>query len=288
MIKILSLTNHMRSCGEILKDQVVVEKVLRTLTFIFDHIVVAIEESKNLEEYKIEELQRSLETHELRLKERNPNRQSDQALQARFKFSGQWNKINKEKSHNSRWRSNDQGSLSTNHDNNAMKITIGPDHSKNSYKNSKFRREQDKKKVQCYNCRNYGDFVSECKISRLQKGCEEETRMTQNESPTEVDEDHCLLMATTKNEQENDGCNDFWYLDTSCSNHMTGRRDWFTTLGESAKSKVKFANNSSVSLEGVGKVMIKKLDGRKSYISSVLYVSRMKNNLLSLGQLLEK
>ncbi|OIW03205.1 hypothetical protein TanjilG_21837 [Lupinus angustifolius] len=77
MTKILALSNQMRSCGKVLKEKSLVEKVLRTLTCKYDHIVVAIEESKNLEELKIEELQASLESHELRLKERNPEKIGD-------------------------------------------------------------------------------------------------------------------------------------------------------------------------------------------------------------------
>ncbi|OIW20142.1 hypothetical protein TanjilG_02122 [Lupinus angustifolius] len=62
--KIGSLSNLMKGCGEAVRDQLVVEKVLRTLTSKFDHVVVAIEESKDLESFKIEELQSSLEAHE--------------------------------------------------------------------------------------------------------------------------------------------------------------------------------------------------------------------------------
>ena len=47
----------------------------------FDHIVVAIEESKNLEELSLEELQGSLESHEQRMNERINEKKSEQALQ---------------------------------------------------------------------------------------------------------------------------------------------------------------------------------------------------------------
>jgi hypothetical protein len=57
------IVNQMASCGEKLTEQQVVEKVLRTLTSWFDYIVVAIEESKNIEELKLEELQGSHEVH---------------------------------------------------------------------------------------------------------------------------------------------------------------------------------------------------------------------------------
>ena len=54
------------------------------------------------------------------------------------------------------------------------------------------------------------------------------------------------------------------------------------------KNIVKFVDNSSIVAEGIGKVMITRNDGKVAYISDVLYVPSMKNNLLSLGQLLEK
>ena len=63
-------------------DQMIVEKILRTLSPRFDHIVVAVEESKDLERLKIEELQNSLEAHEQRLNERENSRDFDQAMQA--------------------------------------------------------------------------------------------------------------------------------------------------------------------------------------------------------------
>ncbi|RDX87990.1 hypothetical protein CR513_30469, partial [Mucuna pruriens] len=51
---------------------------------------------------------------------------------------------------------------------------------------------------------------------------------------------------------------------------------------------VKFVDNSTVTAEGIGKVLIQKRNGLQSLIKDVLYVPQMKTNLLSLGQLLEK
>ncbi|XP_073224932.1 uncharacterized protein [Cicer arietinum] len=65
--RILILTNSMKSCGEVISDLTIVEKILRTLTPRFNHIVVAIEESRKIDTVKIEELQGSLEAHEQRL-----------------------------------------------------------------------------------------------------------------------------------------------------------------------------------------------------------------------------
>lgn len=92
-------------------------------------------------------------------------------------------------------------------------------------------------------------------------------------------------MVTTKKDE---GCGNSWYLDTGCSTYMTDRRDWFLNLDESVKSRVKFANNSTLSAEGIGKVVIKRKYGQHSFISDVLFKPGMKSNLISLGQLLEK
>jgi hypothetical protein len=62
-----------------------VEKVLRTLTSKFEHIVVTIEETKDLSEIKIEDLQSTLEAHELKHGERSHDKEDEQALFSKFK-----------------------------------------------------------------------------------------------------------------------------------------------------------------------------------------------------------
>ncbi|MCI74275.1 hypothetical protein A2U01_0095539, partial [Trifolium medium] len=69
---------------------------------------------------------------------------------------------------------------------------------------------------------------------------------------------------------------------------MTGRKDWFTSLKTTQNNNVKFADNSSLAVQGIRDVSIKRKDGKCSVISSVLYIPGMKCNLLSIGQLLEK
>ncbi|XP_037491053.1 uncharacterized protein LOC119369159 [Jatropha curcas] len=53
--------------GEKYNDQVVVEKVLRSLTPRFDHVAVAIEESKDLSILSFDDLKGSLKSHEARM-----------------------------------------------------------------------------------------------------------------------------------------------------------------------------------------------------------------------------
>lgn len=52
--KMVALTNQMKSCGEKTSKLKKLEKVLKAHPVKFDHIVVAIEESKDLSEMKLE------------------------------------------------------------------------------------------------------------------------------------------------------------------------------------------------------------------------------------------
>jgi gag-polypeptide of LTR copia-type len=61
------VVNQIRVFGDTIEEKIVVAKVLRSLTPKFDHVVAAIEESKNLDVYSFDELMGSLQTHESRM-----------------------------------------------------------------------------------------------------------------------------------------------------------------------------------------------------------------------------
>jgi len=101
------------------------------------------------------------------------------------------------------------------------------------------------------------------------------------------DDEEVVMLMTIVN-SETDIEEEWWYLDTGCSNHMTGHKDWFCEIDETLKRNIKFGDGRSVMAKGIGKVAIRRVDGSKVTISDVLYVPNMESNLLSLGQLLEK
>jgi gag-polypeptide of LTR copia-type len=67
LTRVTTIVNQICSCGENLSEKIVVMKVLRSLTTKFDHVVAAIEESKDLSTYTFDELMGSLQVHETRL-----------------------------------------------------------------------------------------------------------------------------------------------------------------------------------------------------------------------------
>ncbi|RDX97872.1 hypothetical protein CR513_19295, partial [Mucuna pruriens] len=64
--RIQELVNAMRVCKEKVTYQQVVDKILRTLPPEFDYVVATIKESKDLDTMEVEELQHSLDAHEMR------------------------------------------------------------------------------------------------------------------------------------------------------------------------------------------------------------------------------
>ncbi|CAH9104519.1 unnamed protein product, partial [Cuscuta europaea] len=307
--RILSITNLMKSCGETLKTRTIIEKILRTLPPQFDVTTSNIEESRDLDTMKIDELQGTLEVREHRLKERDAQKPStsEQSLLAlppkkhelgrgrgtsrggrgrgrrggrgRAASSGRGQGIPTECYQkdtygrgrgNPNWRGgrgNPRGS--------SRGGGRGAWKGNDSYK--------DKSNIQCYVCSKYGHFSYECWYRDQSGEKEEEAHVAENQGSDE----EVVLMATTMAESDLN-CENTWYLDTGCSNHMSSRKDWFVELDENAKSKVRFADDSIINTEGRGKIQISCKDGKKALISDVLFVPAMRHNLLSLGQLLEK
>lgn len=64
---VIGLVTRIRSHGETLEERRIVEKVLRILPARFDVIIVAIEETKGLSQFSVDELHVSLMSHEHRL-----------------------------------------------------------------------------------------------------------------------------------------------------------------------------------------------------------------------------
>ncbi|WKA06410.1 hypothetical protein VitviT2T_024309 [Vitis vinifera] len=88
--RVAAIVNQMRSYGEDILDQTVVAKVLRSLTPKFDHVVAAIEESKDLSTYSFDELMGSLQSHEVRLS-RTEDKNEEKAFYTKGETSDQKN-----------------------------------------------------------------------------------------------------------------------------------------------------------------------------------------------------
>ncbi|XP_050909613.1 uncharacterized protein LOC127123438 [Lathyrus oleraceus] len=136
----------------------------------------------------------------------------------------------------------------------------------------------DKSQIKCFNCNKISHYASECRFSKKvvekanfveEKGREEET----------------LLLAFQNQVEEK---RNKWYLDTDASNHMCSDRSMFVEINEATTGNVSFEDDSKIPVKGKGKILIRLKNESHQFISNVYYVPDMKNNILSLGQLLEK
>jgi len=78
-----------------------------------------------------------------------------------------------------------------------------------------------------------------------------------------------------------------WLIDNGCTNHMTFHKSLFRTLQSSEVAKVRIGNGDCIAIKGKGTIVITTKSGTKT-ISDVLYVPDIDQNLLSVGQLIEK
>ena len=49
-----------------------------------------------------------------------------------------------------------------------------------------------------------------------------------------------------------EGSSEVWYLDSGCSNHMSGNESLFSFIDKTFKSKIKMGNNGTIPIVGKG------------------------------------
>ena len=239
--KVMVVANDMRNLGEDMADDKIVEKILRTLVEKFTYVVCAIEESKDIKEMTVDELQSSLLVHEQNLS----------------KHTGEEHVLKVE-----------AGRSGSSQGRGGYQYTRG----RGGYRGGRGDRRStsfDKSNVECFKCHKMGHFKNEC------------PSWEKNANYAELEED-VLLMAQTEAVYEQ-----VWYLDSGCSNHMCGTREWFVELDSEFRQQVKLGDDRRMQVEGRGSLRME-INGITQVITSVYYVPGLKNNLLSVGQLQQK
>ncbi|CAL9003036.1 unnamed protein product [Prunus brigantina] len=94
---------------------------------------------------------------------------------------------------------------------------------------------QFKGKPKCYNCDKFGHIAKDC---YSKKPAQQLNYATQTEStPT-------MFYASNKDSASVKGCDDVWYLDSGCINHMTGRKDVLVDVDRNITSKVEWGHDN--------------------------------------------
>ncbi|KAJ7978961.1 Retrovirus-related Pol polyprotein from transposon TNT 1-94 [Quillaja saponaria] len=285
--RMLATVNQLKRYGEKVEDVRVVEKILRSLQPKFDYIVVAIEESKDLETMSIEQLMGSLQAHEERFKKKE-EKPLEQALQAKVSFKEKNNV--QERNQKGRGRGHGRGRgrggrgrggyhFENNNEGRGQQSSRGRGRGRENYARPNEKR-YDKSNVECYNCHKFGHFASECRNTNV---IEENANLLEYK---EEGEEPTLLLAFKGDEKE--VIKSSWYLDNGASNHMCGDKSKFLEIDEKVSGFVTFGDSSKIPIKGKGTILISLKDGGHKLIYDVYYVPKLKSNILSFGQLLEK
>ncbi|KAK2974858.1 hypothetical protein RJ640_001909 [Escallonia rubra] len=293
--RVLVIVNQMKRNGDDLNDARVVEKILRSLDPKFDYIVVAIEESKDVDSLSVDELMGSLQAHEerlnkkkeeslehvlqtkLSLKERERKQEGAQKGQGRGRGGGRGRGRGR-----GQGKGRGEGSNARSHNKEGRYQTSKQvrGRGRGNYSRNRY----DKSQVKCYNCNNFGHYASECGYDA--NDVEEEANYVESSENCKNEEIEQTLLLAYKGQES--GEKNLWYLDTGASNHMCGNKSMFVEIDESVNGKVTFGDSSQIPVKGKGNILIRLKSGEHQFISNVYYVPHMKNNILSLGQLLEK
>ena len=80
----------------------------------------------------------------------------------------------------------------------------------------------------------------------------------------------------------------YWHIDSGCSNHMTGDKNYFVTIDQNVKTLIKLGDGQKEDVAGKGTIAVKTKNGSSKLIHEVFYVPRLAQNLLSVCQLIKK
>ncbi|KAK8921022.1 hypothetical protein KSP39_PZI020059 [Platanthera zijinensis] len=270
--KLTGIANQVRSLGGVLEESQIVEKILRSLTKRYNHIVAAIMESHDIEEMSVTELLGSLQSHEDLLCYDSAG--LEKAFQTKVSFRNK-----------SEERKKFTGYKNSQH----------PKQKRPGDREVSKHKEMTSTSLGCIICKKQNhatkDCFWRCKTCKIQNHSEKncwfkpKQEVKTEAKVTEISDDQFLF--TCKKSEINDSPT-VWFIDSGCSNHMVNNLAYFISFDESFKSEVTLGDGKKEIIEGKGTASVITMEGVQKFINEVQYVPTLAHNLLSVGQLLRK
>ncbi|CAI5460705.1 unnamed protein product [Closterium sp. Yama58-4] len=137
-------------------------------------------------------------------------------------------------------------------------------------------------KGRCYNCNEEGHMAAKCPNKKKDATSATAANVAEGDGKGVALTVACSAAKLLVDDK------DLWFLDSGCSQHMSGHKEWFTVIRDpSATKSVKGFDGSMQEVADVGEVLLEGTNGLHVTLHDVLFVPGMKANLVSPGQLLD-
>jgi hypothetical protein len=267
--------------GEAIPDQRIVEKVLRILPKKFIMVFTTNLESKDLSNFSTDELMGSLLTHETIL------HLEDESISNAFKTQFSFNRgiyRGRGRGHQGRGisPSNHHSSEGHRQQNQNQNFQGHRQHNENHNfqpQRGRGRISNDKSNIQCYYCKKYEQYGSQ-----RQKKQANHLSGREHVSNHEGETLDGMFLSCQKTEEQH---KELWSLDIGCNNHMKDNKDLHSCIDYSISSDITLGNDSLVKVQGKGTVPILTKQNVKKDTNNVYHVLDLKDNLLSVGNIIE-
>jgi len=294
-MRITNLVATLKSLGENIDDSRVVKKFLRVLPSRFNQVVVSIEMFCDMKELSVEELVGRLRAAEDRIGDKVDQLadKTGKLLLTEEEWLERHKNQNRSQSSGSSFKKEWSGGSSSG----KGKAMAKQEPSKGSVKLTS--EGTPRRKGRCRNCGIYGHWAEDCKRPKKQR--KEEKKEEANLARADV-EGGTLLLATVydisprqpqvvhlqeKKVVPVECEDDVWHLDTGASNHMTGMISVLSNIDQTVHGSVRFGDGSTVSIEGIGSMVMTGKNGEHKVLTNVYYIPKLQSNIISLGQLEE-